>query len=226
MRAAATALFATAMGFVAGPTNAAPDAGTVAPAPPSATQIVSSIQAFYAQMKTFNSDFKQQFVKKVYSKTDTRQGRVFFEKPGKMSWRYSDNGRVVSDGQVLKMYEPDNQQQIVHSLAGTQYPAALSFLTGQGNLGQSFAFRLVQPTQPIPGTWILEGTPMSPGTGYQRVVFYVDAATTQVRKITLIDDQQNRNTFEFLNPVVNVPSPSGEFTFTPPPGTKIVSSVP
>ena len=148
MRAAATALFATAMGFVARTTNAAPDAGTVAPASPSPAQIVSSVQAFDGQMKTFNSDFKQQFVNKLYSKTQTRQGRVFFEKPGKMSWRYSAGDRVVSDGQDLKMYEPSNQQVIVHSLSGTQYPAALSFLTGQGNLGQSFNF--VWSIQPSP----------------------------------------------------------------------------
>jgi outer membrane lipoprotein carrier protein len=68
------------------------------------------------------------------------------------------------------------------------------------------------------------GTPLSSNAPYATVVFYVDAATSQVRKVSILDAQGNRNQFEFVNPVVNVPAPSGVFNFTAPPGTQIVTS--
>jgi outer membrane lipoprotein carrier protein len=212
------------VGTFVGPLGAAPDASTSVPAQPTVTSLVGQVQAFYAQIKTFSSDFTQTFLVKAHGKTEVRQGHVVFEKPGKMSWRYRDSGRVVSDGRTLSMYQPDIQQMTVHPLAGTQYPAALSFLMGQGNLSQAFDFQLIQPTRPLIGTWILQGTPKtaSSGGGYRLVYFYVDAATTQVRKVELVDEQNNRNTFEFVDPVVNEPAPSGEFSFTPPTGTQIV----
>ena len=37
------------------------------------------------------------------------KGQVIFQKPGKMSWRYTNNGnRVVSDGKIIKVYEAEN----------------------------------------------------------------------------------------------------------------------
>jgi outer membrane lipoprotein carrier protein len=215
------ALFAIGLGSLSAPIGAAPDASANVPAPPSAVAVAALVQAFYAQLRTFSSDFKQEFTVKAYDKKETRAGHVVFEKPGKMSWRYADQLRVVSDGQMLKMYDPNNQQLLVQPLAGTQYPAALTFLMGQGNLTQSFDFQLADPKKPLPGTLILEGIPKTAST-YQKVLFYVDEATSQVRKIALVDAQHNVNVFEFINPVVNVPSPAGEFTFTPPPGTRVV----
>ena len=60
---------------------------------------------------------------------------MIFEKPGKMSWRYTNNGnRVVSDGKLIKVYEKENKQMYEQPLEKSQYPAALAFLVGQGNL--------------------------------------------------------------------------------------------
>jgi outer membrane lipoprotein carrier protein len=51
---------------------------------------------------------------------------------------------------------------------------------------------------------------------------FVDAQTSQVRRVILLDAQGNRNQFTFDHPVVNVPVKEGEFTFAPPPGTTVV----
>jgi outer membrane lipoprotein-sorting protein len=55
-----------------------------------------------------------------------------------------------------------------------------------------------------------------------QVLLYVDAGTSQVRRVLILDAQGNRNRFDFNTPLVNTPIPSGEFTFTPPEGTQIV----
>jgi outer membrane lipoprotein carrier protein len=38
----------------------------------------------------------------------------------------------------------------------------------------------------------------------------------------MIDAQQNRNRFDFIEPSVNQPVPPDEFEFVPPPGTRVI----
>jgi outer membrane lipoprotein carrier protein len=193
---------------------------------PTANQIADRVQAFYDQTKTFQADFKQEYLIKIHPEAPRKsQGRVIFEKPGRMSWTYDQpNGnRVVSDGKILKVYEQENQQMFEQPVDKSQYPAALSFLLGQGSITGSFTLRTLDAAaMKYENGWVLEGTPKDPTPAYQKVLLYVDAATSQVRRVLILDAQGNRNRFEFINPVVNTPVPPGEFNFTAPPGTQVV----
>ena len=73
-----------------------------------------------------------------------------------------------------------------------------------------------------PGGYILLGTPKVATPSYQKVLFYVDKATSQVRRVLIVDGQGNLNKFTFESPHVNDAIEPGTFTFTPPPGTNIV----
>jgi len=66
------------------------------------------------------------------------------------------------------------------------------------------------------------GLPKTPTPAYQKVFFYVDAKTYQVRRDLLLDAQRNRNRFDFLTPVVNKQIDQTEFRFEPPKGTRII----
>jgi len=192
---------------------------------PGADQAVSNVQTFYDRSTTFKSDFQQKFWVKAYNQEKTSSGRVTFAKPGKMDWVYSDpkDNRVVSDGSVIKVYEAANKQIFEQPIDKSQYPAALSFLTGQGKLADAFDFELVCGQEmKFPGGYVLVGTPKQPTPAYSKVLFYVDLATSQVRRVMVIDGQGNRNRFDFVNPKVNEPVVPAEFTFTPPPGTSVV----
>ena len=198
---------------------------SAAPATPTAEAIAARVQAFYDQTKTFQAAFKQEYFIRMHDQHRTSEGRVAFEKPGKMSWKYDQpNGnRVVSDGRTLKVYDRENQQMFEQPVDKSQYPAALAFLMGQGELTRSFTLRLLDPaTVKFEGGWVLEGTPKDPTPAYQKVLLYIDAATSQVRRVLILDAQGNRNRFDFNTPLVNTPVPTGEFTFTPPEGTQIV----
>jgi len=209
-----------------GPARAAPGNGSgPMDVGPTAEAIAARVQAFYDQTKTFQADFKQEYFIKLHDQRRTSEGRVIFEKPGRMSWKYEQpNGnRVVSDGRVLKVYERENQQMFEQPVDKSQYPAALSFLMGQGELTKSFTLRLLNPaTLQFEGGWVLEGTPKDATPSYQKVLLYVDGATAQVRRVLILDAQGNRNRFDFNNPIVNTPVPASEFTFAPPQGTQVV----
>lgn len=191
---------------------------------PTAEEVADRVQEFYEKTRTFKAAFKQRYTIKAYNKTKDSRGRVIFQKPGKMSWRYTSNGnRVVSDGKVLQVYEEENKQLYKQSMNKSQYPAALSFLVGGGNLKKSFKLQKLDAERArFPGGHVLVGVPKEPTPAYQKMILYVDGGTSQVRRVMLIDAQGNRNRFDFFEPEVNVQTPPGEFSFTPPKGTRVV----
>jgi outer membrane lipoprotein carrier protein len=186
--------------------------------------IAERVQAFYDGAKTFQASFSQRYTIFAYNKKKESQGRVAFVKPGKMSWRYTNNGnRVVSDGRLLKVYEADNKQLYEQEVGKSAYPAALSFLLGEGKLTSSFAIKkLNAQTLDFKGGYVLLAIPREPTPAYQKMLLYVDGKTFQVRRVLLIDAQKNKNVFDFSEPVVNVPVPASEFQFAAPPGTQVI----
>ncbi len=201
----------------------APAAGS-APLP-AVGDVVGKVQSFYDKTHSFKCEFTQEFFVKAYNQKKTSKGRVTFSKPGKMEWIYEEpkDNRVVSDGTTLKVYEAQNRQMFEQQVDKSQYPAALSFLTGQGKLSDTFDFQVMSGQQMnFPGGLVLVGTPKQPTPAYQKVLFYVDAGTFQIRRAMVLDGQGNRNRFDFLNPRVNEAVEAKQFNFTPPPGTSVV----
>jgi outer membrane lipoprotein carrier protein len=190
-----------------------------------AAPVVANVQKFYDGTNTFSADFAQTYTVKAYNQTKNSTGHVIFNKPGKMDWTYKDpaGNRVVSDGTTVWVYEAANKQMYQQTVTQAQYPAALAFLTGQGQLAKLFNFTMCPgATMQFPGGDVLVGTPVTPNAAYEKVLFYVDQATSQVRRVLILDGQGNRNRFDFNTPVVNQPVPATQFVFTPPPGTTII----
>ncbi|MCA9626207.1 MAG: outer membrane lipoprotein carrier protein LolA [Myxococcales bacterium] len=204
--------------------TAAKPADSKAKKGPRSKEIAKRVQTFYDKTKTFQAGFKQRYWIKKYNKYKNSNGQVVFEKPGKMSWRYKNNGnRVVSDGKKIKVYEAEEKQMYEQDIDKSQYPAALAFLTGGGSLRKAFRLRkLDSKRMKFEGGYVLLGKPRKPTPAYTKVLFYIDGKTNQVRRVMLIDAEGNRNTFDFLSPSVNKKTPKGEFDFKPPAGTKVI----
>jgi outer membrane lipoprotein carrier protein len=218
-----TAFLIALAGPMAGAPSASAQTAGQAGSGPTADQVATRVQNFYNQTRTFQAEFKQEYFVKAHNQRKVDEGRVIFEKPGKMSWTYPNGNRVVSDGHTLKSYQRENQQMFEQAVDKSQYPAALSFLMGQGELTKSFTMRLLDAAaMKFEGGYVLEGTPTDPTPAYQKVLIYVDVATAQVRRVLILDAQGNRNRFDFENPIVNTPIRGGEFTFTPPAGTQVI----
>lgn len=199
--------------------QAAPDSKEL-----SAEDIGQRVQAFYDKTTSFRASFEQRYLIKATGVEKKSNGEVVFEKPGKMSWHYKNNGnRVVSDGRFIRVYERENKQMFESEMGKTPYPAALAFLVGDGSLLTSFTLRKLDARQlKFEGGWVLEAKPKEASPAYQTMLLYVDGATAQVRRVLLLDAQGNRNRFDFSKPTVNAKVQPGEFSFAPPTGTQIV----
>jgi outer membrane lipoprotein carrier protein len=224
MRKAALPLLLLALGAPIAVASLATPAVSYA-APPTAEELGGRVQRFYDSTKTFRANFKQTYTIKVQNVKKVSTGQVVFEKPGKMSFKYNapNGNRVVSDGKTIRVYEKDNEQMYEVPVAKSQYPAALSFLMGKGQLTKDFSLRLLDAAQmKFEGGYVLEGTPKDATPAYQKMLLYVDGATNQVRRVLILDAQGNRNRFDFEQPAVNQPVAKDEFNFVAPPGTKII----
>ncbi|OJY15251.1 MAG: hypothetical protein BGO98_22690 [Myxococcales bacterium 68-20] len=201
-------------------------AASAQPASAEATaQTVAKVQAFYDSTTSFLSGFTQEFFVKSHNVRKESKGKVTFAKPGKMAWDYETpaGNRVVSDGSVLKVYEAANKQMFEQNIDKSQYPAALSFLTGTGKLSDSFTFVMYPgATMNFPGGNVLVGTPKKENAAYTKVLFYVDTSTFHVRRALIVDAQGNRNRFDFVDPKVNVQVSDATFKLVPPPGTQVI----
>jgi outer membrane lipoprotein carrier protein len=228
---AVAALLAAAAPFLVSDASAQPAPAPAAPAQPqplspqATAETVAKVQAFYDSTTSFVSPFTQEFFVKSHNVRKESKGKVTFSKPGKMAWDYESpaGNRVVSDGSVLKVYEAANKQMFEQNIDKSQYPAALSFLTGTGKLTDSFTF-LMYPGESMnfPGGKVLVGTPKKETAAYTKVLFYVDTTTNHVRRALIVDAQGNRNRFDFVEPKVNVQVDEATFKLVPPAGTQVI----
>ncbi len=217
-------LAALAAPAIVTPATASADPPAAAPAMPPVADVVAKVQAVYDKTSTFKAEFNQEFVAKAYNKTTNQKGHVVFAKPGKMEWIYDGSqDRVVSDGSNISVYKSADNQVIQTSLAKSQYPAALSFLTGQGKLAEHFDFDIKAGEQMgFPGGYVLIGKPKVANPSAQTVLFYVDAQSSQIRRVMIIDSQQNRNRFTFVDAKQNEPVSDAQFHFVVPKGATVV----
>jgi len=188
-------------------------------------ETVAKVQAFYDGTTSFTSPFNQEFWVKSHNVRKKSKGKVTFAKPGKMAWDYEEpaGNRVVSDGTMLKVYEAANKQMFEQNIDKSQYPAALSFLTGTGKLSDSFTFVMYPgESMDFAGGSVLVGTPKKESSAYTKVLFYVDSSTSHIRRALIVDAQGNRNRFDFVEPKVNVQVDESTFKLVPPAGTQVI----
>ena len=119
--------------------NATPDVATA----------VANVQAFYNRTSTFSADFAQQYLAKAYNQTKTSAGHVIFSKPGKMDWNTATRRTTASSPTARRSAStrPGPSRCTSRTSTQSQYPAALSFLTGQGSLDSNFTFQIMPGAQ-------------------------------------------------------------------------------
>jgi outer membrane lipoprotein carrier protein len=206
-------------------------APSAAPAPAggksTAGDVAASVQKAYVSINAFEADFEQQYSMKAFGQTKTSKGHVLFEKPGKMRWDYTEpkDNVVVSDSVTLWSYVAADKQARKMMVKDSQMPTALAFLTGKGDLSKEFNLELMDSKQlKFEGGHVLKATPKVATNLYNFVLFYVDGTTYHVRRVLIVDAQDNRNRFDFKNPVVNGKVPAGKFTWSPPAGVTVTTN--
>ena len=203
------------------PATAQPGAATTEQVGP----LVARIQKFYDSSRDLHAHFEQVLESGIGAKKKA-SGDVWLKKPGKMRWDYAKPERklMLSDGQTLWVYEPEDEQAFKQDLRSSTLPLSVSFLLGQGKLSEEFAISIVrQEGVGQPGDVVLKLVPKVATAAYRYLLFVVDPKSGMVRATIIYDQQGGTNHLSFTGVETNRGVDDGKFRFSPPQGTKILS---
>lgn len=187
--------------------------------PPTLDKTVGAIEAFYAKIVDFKADFQQEVKRAHIARPLKKSGYVYFSKPGKMRWDYTQPDKVyyVSDGDVLWSYEVATKQAIKMGIKDSDLYDSLKFLFGQGDLRASFDARLGASKD---GLQALVLVPKAGQQNYKSLTLWVKLTTGEVAKTELVDPLDNVSTITFSGASYDKLKPEG-FKFKPPKGATI-----
>ncbi|MBL9006041.1 MAG: outer membrane lipoprotein carrier protein LolA [Myxococcales bacterium] len=207
-----------------------PAAGNVAPASsaerPPLPQIVDRIQKLYEGTQNLKARFSQTLQTAMGKRQAS--GVLRLKKPGKMRWDYEkpEKKLFVTDGSILWMYEPEDEQAFRQPLNSSQLPAQVSFLFGKGRLSDEFEISYLDGQKlGTVGDLVLKLVPKKATAQYKHLFFVVDGKTGMVKETVLFDQQGGSNHIVFSAIETNLKADidDSRFAFTPPPNTKIIN---
>jgi len=191
------------------------------------------VQRFYEQTRTLQTSFYQTYYHRMYRGYQRSAGRLRIAKPGRIRFDYAQpNGKViVSDGELLTLYQPDEEQgagqHLVRPVGEVALPAAFSFLTGEGDLRTDYHPRLLSAAAYRFRGQVLELRPRAADPNIRRVLLYVDAHPSRrgvVHRLRIDDPEGNRNKFEFRRLQFNRSIADNTFAWRPPRGSRAIGS--
>ena len=217
-----TWLFAL-IGFAA----AAPaPAATAAKADP-LRQVVLRLQQKYESATDYRAKFTQKYTYAATGRERVSTGEVLVKKPGRMRWDYAGpepQMYLASEG-TLWVYEPEAKQAYRQDLKGSQLPAAVSFLMGQGKLSDEFDITVAKELPyGEPQDHRLALKPKQPQSTYKAIYLVVDPKTYLVRQSVLINTQGDINAITFSEVKINTKLADSQFKWTAPSGTRVIEA--
>jgi outer membrane lipoprotein carrier protein len=184
-------------------------------------QVLKQLQERYESTRTLTADFHQIVVSPTMAGKLESHGSVSFEKPNRMRWDYAppDQQTIVSDGETLWIYQPEEKQVIKAPLhQAFQATTPVTFLAGLGHVDRDFTATLEKSEAE---RWVLKLVPRDDrgvGTLYL-TVRRSDAAVEQAR---IVDPLGTSTELTLSEQKRNVALDGEKFRFTPPPGVDVV----
>ena len=182
--------------------------------------LIEGVEARTSTITDYEARFSQTVTRKHLPRPLKRSGVVYFKKPGMMRWDYRVPERVyyISDGEVLWSYEAREKLAYKLPVKDSELYSALKFLFGQGQLREEFSIRAVAAPKGLAG---LELTPLTPQSGYTKLILEVDDATYEIRSTILFDPIGNQSRVSFEGAVTSKTLKAEAFHFTPPEGVRV-----
>lgn len=189
-----------------------------------AKELTARVQKFYESTADLHARFDQDLTTGlgVHKKAS---GELWLKKPGRMHWEYEkpEKKLLVADGQSLWVYEPEDEQAFRQDLKSSALPSSVTFLWGAGRLSDEFTVTVDQ-VEGVggPGDVVLKLVPKQATAQYRYLLFVVDSKSAMVKETLVYDQQGGVNRMRFHDVELNKKVPDSKFSFTPPPGTRII----
>lgn len=187
-------------------------------------RFLDKIQKSYAKVTTVASSFGQVAYLSALDVQEVSTGRVWYEKPGKMRWRYEspEVQEFGIAGSAVVLYQEADKQVIVDeakSVLLSDLP--VSFLLGLGNLKRDFTLLEMCDGE---GGMLLTVVPKDAKTqeGVRLLKLAVDKDSLRPLGAEVTDEAGNITTIRLVGPAWNTPISTSELTVSYPKGIDVV----
>jgi outer membrane lipoprotein carrier protein len=186
--------------------------------------VLSEIQSRYENTNDFEANFLQEYIGKVMKQPQKGEGKVSFKKKGMMRWDYRvPNQKLISNGQTLWFYQPDEKQVFVSDVSKIiKEKTPLAFLAGEGNLSRDFdLLSFNESVSQKEDHYVLELAPKEPQVAVSKLNLTVDKKTYYILQVDVIDPLGNVTRTRFIDIRTNVDPPNSFFQFSIPSGAEV-----
>lgn len=214
----------TARGAASGPADRAAAASKEGPV--DAAAATARVQRRYDLTETFSADFDQQMKLSTGGKVPDSSGKVWFQRPGRMTWRYEkpEEQTILSDGDHLWIHQPADKQVLRAPLRDAfESRTPVSFLLGVASVEKDFVPTLLAPA--ADGSVRLRLVPKDdPQGALGTLELELDPVTFDIRAAIIFDPIGNSTRVVLRNLVRNQPLDPALFRFELPAGTDVIEA--
>ncbi len=185
--------------------------------------VVQRVQERFDATRDFTATVDQELVVAAGRRL-TARGTVAFKRPGKMRWTLQNDEPqvIVSDGNTLWFYEPDEQQVLRAPFQSAfRSTTPVSFLTGVGRIRDDFDVSLDGTDG---GHVVLALVPRSGGEELGRLRLTVETNSYDIVAAEVRDPVGNVTRLRFSNLQRNRGVDDSLFRFEVPPGVDVVEA--
>lgn len=188
--------------------------------------VIDRIQAEYERTQDIQAAFTQVAqLRSLAGRKQESNGKVYFKKPGKMRWEYTNPEQqlLVSDGVTMWFYAAEDSQVVIQNAEeayGSKTP--ITFLSGMGKLQEDFYIKLLPASADAPDLHKLELLPKQPQPDLAKLILSVEPTTFRIVHTGVYDPYGNI-TDVFLREIeANVGLPDEMFLFEIPEGVDVI----
>ncbi|MBM4347583.1 MAG: outer membrane lipoprotein chaperone LolA [Deltaproteobacteria bacterium] len=184
--------------------------------------VLTEIQNQYEKTDDFEANFSQEYIGKVMRQSQKGEGKVYFKKKGMMRWDYRiPNQKIISDGQTLWFYQPEENQVLVSS--ADKMIKEFGFLVGEGDLRRDFKVNHVVESTPLKEDYfVIEMAPKETHPAVSKLSLTVDKKSYFIIQVDVFDGLGNVTRTRFNDIKTNTNLSGSFFQFKVPPGTEII----
>ena len=158
---------------------------------------ISKIEETYRSTQTLSAEFIQETYVTLTEKTIRRNGRLFYQRGGKLRIEYAGAKMThyISDGKTLWIKDTKSGEMQTYALKNSGLPdEALKFLTELGNLRKYFTASKTKPAETV-ATWKL--VPKKKST-YRHLLCIFDD-TFYLKNLAIYSHSGNKSEYKFFN---------------------------
>ncbi len=178
-------------------------------------------QKIIASTNYLSVDFEQEIYSAFRKKTKNRHGHAFFAKPNSFRWTFTDGVKSIEefffDGETLSHFLTSENTVTHYGIASgfaTELRSVVNMIIDPNQLSKSYDFVKVDKT---PASVNIQMTPKSNKSDIKQLTVVMNAAETQVEKVSIEYLDGNKSSYSFTKPVQD-PIPVSNFKFKNPGG--------